>query len=78
MGQTFPRVCALVQLLELDGSVLGLPLSFFGRLGGLRCLDVVPLGFLLVRQRLLLGQALKEWGLVNLLRFSNLNNLRVT
>ena len=53
------------------------PLPFFGRLGGLRCLDVVPQGFLLVRQQQLLGQALKKRGLVNLLQFSNLNNLRV-
>ena len=73
MGRTSPRVCALVQLLELEVSVLSFPLPFFGRLGGLVCLDVVPLGFLQVRQQLLLGQALKERGLVNLLRFSNLN-----
>ena len=38
------------------------------------CLDVAPLGFL----QLLLGQALKEQELVNLLRFSNVNNLKVT
>ena len=68
----------LVQLLELNVSILGFPLPFFGRLDGLRCLDVVPLGFLQVRQQLLLGQALKERGLINLLRFSNLNSLKVT
>ena len=45
MGRTSPRVCALVQLLELGSSVLGFPLRFFGRLGGLRYRDVVPLAF---------------------------------
>ena len=45
MGRTSPRVCTLVQLLELGGSVLDFPLPFFGRLGGLCCLDVVLLGF---------------------------------
>ena len=45
MGRTSLRVCALVQLVELGGSVLGFPLPFFCRLGGLRCLDVIPLGF---------------------------------
>ena len=39
----------LVELLDLGGSVLGFPLPFFGRLGGLRCLDVIPFGYLLVR-----------------------------
>ena len=38
-----------VQLLELDVSVLGFPLPFFGGLGVLRCLDDVPRGVLLVR-----------------------------
>ena len=76
-GQTSPRVCAIVQLLELDVSVLGFPLPFFGRLGGPRCLDVVPLGFFLVRQQQHLGQVPKERGVVNLLQFSNINKLRV-
>ena len=78
LQRTSPKVCAIVQFRELNVSALGFPLPFFGRLSVLRCLDVVPLGFLLVRQQQLLGQALKERGLVILLQFSNLNNLRVT
>ena len=60
MGQTFPRGCAMVQLVELDVSVLGLPipLSSCG-LVVLRCLDDDPLGVLLVQQLQILGQALK-------------------
>ena len=44
-----PRVCAVEQLLELDVSILGFPLPFFGGLGVLRCRDDVPLGVLQVR-----------------------------
>ena len=54
-----------VQLLELDVSALGFPVPFFGGLGVLRCLDDVPIGLLQVLQQQLLGQALKEQGLVN-------------
>ena len=53
--------CAIVQLLQLDVSVLGLPSPLLRcRLSVLRCLDVNPLGLLLVRQQQLLGQAVKE------------------
>ena len=70
--------CAIVQLLELDVSVLGLPSHLLRcRLSVLCCLDVVPLGLLVVRQQQLLGQALKERKLVNLVQFGNLNKFRV-
>ena len=72
MAELLRGSCVLVQLFQLYVSV---PVSFFGRLGVLRCLDDVPLGLLQVRQQQLLGQALKEQKLVNLLQLGNLNKL---
>ena len=77
-GQTPPRFCLLEQLLQLDVSVLGLPSPLLWcRLSVLRCLDVVPLGLLRMRQQQLLGQALKERKFVNLVQFGNQNKFRV-
>ena len=78
MVRTSPRVWALVQILELDGSVFGFPLPFFGRLGWLRCLDVVPLGFLQRVATATPGSGSEGMGVVNLLRFSNLNSSKIT
>ena len=57
-----PRVCAFVQLLELDVSALGFPLPFFGGLGVLRCLDDVPRGVLQVRSAAAPGAGSEETG----------------
>ena len=49
------RYCAIVQLLELEVSFLGLPVPLLpAGLSGLRCLGLVLLNLLLVRQQQLL------------------------
>ena len=70
-GPNFTEVLPDEQLLELDGSVPGLPELLLLRLDVPRCLDQVSLGLLLVLLLVLLEQALKEQILVQL---DNLNN----
>ena len=65
------RFHELVQLLDLDVSVLDLAKPGFLRGLNVLCLDKVPLGLLLVLLQSFLGQALKEQVFVQL---GNLNN----
>ena len=76
-GRTSPRCCALVYLLELDVSALGLPSPL---LWWALCTPLPwwrPSRPSPGAQQQLLGQALKEQGLDNSLQFGILNNLGV-
>ena len=59
--QTPPRFCAIVQLLQLNVSVLGLPVPLLpAGLNVLRCVGVdLLVGVLVVQQQQLLGQAIQ-------------------
>ena len=78
-GRTPPRFCAIVQLLQLDVSVLGLPVPLLpAGLGVLRCPELVLLaGLVQVRHLQLRGGLVPtlevELGVGELAHFDNLN-----
>ena len=78
-GRTPPRFCAIVQLLQLDVSILGPPVPLLpAGLCALRCLELVLLaGLVQVQQQQLLGGLVPtlevELGVGELAHFDNLN-----